>query len=118
MIRETAARWIMCAACVVALAALIPACPHPSPTPVNPDASDAARPPKTVSCATACDRAITVCSNVNRDACLDGCNRIRANDPGFAPCIAAATSCPALTACDPLARASQRGAPAKPVNGR
>lgn len=81
---------------IVGFAIAIAGCPKPTPTPVTPpDASDAAPP------AASCDVA---CAHVAQLGCAgaDACRRIcgRVIFPAFRACVASATSCAAVSACD------------------
>ncbi len=91
---------------ILVLAVAFSACPHnPPPTPVNPpDASDAAmdtrRPPAPVTCSVACRHAASACP-ASKLPCPGICDRVSTNDPHYPVCVAAASDCPALKACDP-----------------
>lgn len=95
---EFLGRVLLSLACFIALGAIV-ACPPRPPAPVGPPAAaDAAPSPTAVNCATACAHAGVVCADV-AVTCDVLCPRVQA--PSYAPCVAAATSCAALTACDP-----------------
>lgn len=99
---ETTGRGFIILAGVIALGAIL-ACPKPVPTPVTPDASDAA---PVATCAAGCAHAVAVCPTVVDTTCLDLCHR---ESPAFVAALMAATGCPGVKAADPGAPETQSG---------
>lgn len=68
------------------------------------------QPPATVTCDSACARAVAVCSTVDRVTCADVCGRVRGT---YAANLAAAASCADVRKADPGVPATQSVSPSR-----